>query len=245
MILPFILTALAGFSTLIGVLPIFFKIKNTKAIIAFACSFAAGVMISISIFDLILEAINYFKYSLNPILVIILTILFIFIGINLSFLIDNKINKISRKGNLYKVGIITMLAIILHNIPEGIITYIVSKNDISLGISLCLAIALHNIPEGISIAIPIYYSTKSKKMAFLYTLISALSELLGAFMTWLFLEKYINTFSLGILFSIIAGIMLEISFDELIPTGKNYDKNKSIWFFLCGFIVMLISLLLH
>ena len=242
---PFILTALAGFSTLLGVLPIFFKIKNTKAIISFSSSFAAGIMISISIFDLIPESINYFKSYFNPVLVIFLTILFIFIGINLSYFIDYLIDKINHQNNLYKVGIITMLALILHNIPEGIITYIVSKNNISLGISLCLAITLHNIPEGISIAIPIYYSTKSKIKAFSYTLISALSEIFGAFITWLFLEKYINNFILGILFSLIAGIMLEISINELIPTGKSYDKQKSILFFLCGFITMIISLLLY
>ena len=112
-----------------------------------------------------------------------------------------------------------------------------------LGISICIAIALHNIPEGISIAIPIYYSTSSRFKAILYTFISALSEPLGAIITWLFLDKYINDFILGILFSFIAGIMLEISFSKLLPLGKNY--KSSYLYFIFGFITMTISLIIY
>ena len=93
----------------------------------------------------------------------------------------------TNKENLYRVGIISMLAIILHNIPEGIATFISTTKDTSLGISLATSIAFHNIPEGISISIPIYYSTKSKTKAILYTFISALSEQIGAILTYLFL----------------------------------------------------------
>lgn len=114
-----------------------------------------------------------------------------------------------------------------------------------LGLSICIAIAMHNIPEGISIAIPIYYSTKSKFKAILYTLISALSELVGAIITYLFLGKFINDMFLGLLFSFIAGIMIQISFSKLLPTGNDYNNKMAKIFFVIGFIFMIISLLLN
>ena len=112
-----------------------------------------------------------------------------------------------------------MLAIIMHNIPEGIATFIATNTNISLGISLTIAIALHNIPEGISIAVPIYYSTKSRRKALLYTLISGLSEPLGALLAFLFLKPLMYNFVMGILMSMIAGIMTHIAFYELLPTS--------------------------
>ena len=138
-----------------------------------------------------------------------------------------------------------MLAIIIHNIPEGIATFISTKKDTSLGISLTIAIAIHNIPEGISIAIPIYYSTNSKIKAFTYTLISALSEPFGGLITYLFLSKYINNKVLGILFAIIAGIMIQISLKELLPTSNNYHYYKiTKLFFILGIIFMLLKYLI-
>lgn len=242
---PFILTALAGFATMIGTIPIFVKFKNVNSLIASACAFASGVMICVSIFDLIPESINYLRENFTGFLVIIISFISIMVGIFVSSTMDKIIDKVSDGSNLFKVGILSMLAIILHNIPEGIVTYIVSNRNIMLGISICIAIALHNIPEGISIAIPIYYSTKSKIKAVMYTLISAMSELLGAIITWLFLGKYITEVILGILFSFIAGIMIQISLNKLMPTSKNYDSKRSRLFLIIGFIFMIISLLIN
>lgn len=138
-----------------------------------------------------------------------------------------------------------MLAIILHNIPEGIATFISTTKDTSLGISLATSIALHNIPEGISISIPIYYATKSKKKAIIYTLISALSEPLGALLTYLFLLPFISDTLLGILFSLIAGIMLHISLTELLPEASSYKYSKlTKTFFGIGIIFMLLKVLI-
>ena len=184
-----ILTTIAGLSTLLGTIPIFINKKNN--IIISALSFAAGVMITVSIIDLIPEAVNYIEKTIMPFPTIIITSIFIVIGIIISMTIDKYIN-MKREGELYKIGLISMIAIIMHNIPEGIITYLSSETNIKLGISLTIAIALHNIPEGITIAIPIYYSTKSKIKAITYTLISALSEPLGALLTMLFLKKIAN-----------------------------------------------------
>lgn len=117
-----------------------------------------------------------------------------------------------------------------------------SNTNIRVGISLTLAIALHNIPEGISISIPIYYSTKSKLKAIGYTLISALSEPLGAIITYLFLQKYINNTIMGFLFAVIAGIMIHISIYELLPSAKKYNqKSRTKTYFLIGTLFMLIN----
>lgn len=241
---PFILTLLAGLSTLIGIIPIFIKFKNENKIISASCSFASGVMICISIIDLIPESIKYLRNYFNSYLVILLCFIFIIIGIILSMILDNYIDKINNSNSLYKVGILSMIVIILHNIPEGIVTYIVSNKNIMLGLSICIAIAMHNIPEGISIAVPIYYSSNSKFKAILYTLIASLSEPFGAILTQLFLSKYINDLILGLLFSFIAGIMIQIGTFKLFPTSKDYNKSYSNIYFIVGFIVMLVSLLL-
>ena len=134
-----------------------------------------------------------------------------------------------------------MLAIILHNIPEGIATYMAGNTSLSLGITLTIAIALHNIPEGISISIPIYFATGSKIKALLYTFISGLSELLGAIITYLFLKPFIKNAIMGCLFAIIAGIMTHISISELLPTSFKFNnKTKSIVFFILGCTFMII-----
>ena len=244
MLYPFILTTLAGAATLIGTIPIFIKIKNKDKLIAAATSFASGVMICVSIIDLIPEGIRYLLINYKGILAIILAFIFITIGIFSSVILDKMVDKVSN-NNLYKVGILSMIVIILHNIPEGIVTFIISNRNIFLGISICLAIAYHNIPEGISIAIPIYYSTGSKFRAVIYTLISALSELLGAIITYLFLNKYINDTILGLILSFTGGIMLAISCERLYPTGNSYNKRIANICFIIGFLFMIISLLLN
>ena len=228
-LIAFLLTFIAGFSTMLGVLVIYIKSKNHNKIIMASLSFAAGVMITVSITDLIPESILLLGNNLKNSTTIIISILAIVLGIIISMIIDyylpDKPISNTKDKSLFKVGIISMIAIILHNLPEGIATFVATSSDVKLGISLTLAIAMHNIPEGISISVPIYYSTGSKKKAIFYTLISALSEPLGALLAFIFLKIFINDTILGILFSLIAGIMLQISFCELLPTAKRY-KNK-------------------
>ena len=240
--LSFLLTTMAGLSTMLGCIPILINIKNEKKIIAGSLSFAAGVMICVSVIDLVPESISMLENTYNGIITVLLSFSFIMIGMIISSLIDNKLT-IQKNIPLYKVGIISMIAIILHNIPEGIVTFISTTKDISLGISLCIAIAMHNIPEGISISIPIYYATKSKGKALIYTFISGLSETIGAVITYLFLLPFINEVILGLLFSLIAGIMLYISFVELLPTSSSYKENYiTKIFFIIGLVFMLLKL---
>lgn len=240
--MAFLLTILAGFSTLIGTIPIFIKLENEDSIICGSLAFASGVMLCVSITDLIPESLNMLR-EYNDIVMIFLCFIFILIGIVISSIIDKTLPTKSN-DSLYKVGLISMLAIIIHNIPEGIATFISTTKSISLGLSLTIAIALHNIPEGISISVPIYYSTKSKLKAFVYTLVSALSEPFGAFITYLFLINYVNNTILGLLFSIIAGIMIQISLTELLPTSISYNnKEVTKLFFGLGIIFMLLKFL--
>ena len=147
----------------------------------------------------------------------------------------------SKKG-LYRVGIISMFAIIMHNIPEGIATFMTTSTNLSLGLSLTIAIALHNIPEGISIAVPIYYSTGNRKKALFYTFVSAISEPFGALLAFLFLKPFMNNLVMGLLMAMIAGIMSYISFFELLPKSLSY-KNKSLSyiFLVIGIIFMAIN----
>lgn len=238
--MAFLLTSIAGFSTLLGTIFIFLKLKNENKLINIALSFAAGVMISVSLTDLIPESSNLLNYNL------FLKMLYILISINIGIIISMFIDHfIPGNNDLYRVGIISMIAIILHNIPEGIATYMATTHDQHLGICLTIAIALHNIPEGISISLPIYYATKSKKKALLYTFISGISELLGAVITSLFLEKYINDFVMGILLGTISGIMIYIAFYELLKEAINYNNKKiTIISIIIGSIIMIISHLL-
>lgn len=231
-----IVSSIAGISTLVGYLFIYIKADKNK-VISKSLSFASGVMLTLSLVDLIPTSINYLKMDNRSLLY---TLLFFFIGIILCLIINTKI-----KDNdvLYKTGIISMIGIMIHNIPEGIVTYILSTVDMKLGLIFAIAIILHNIPEGISISVPIYYSKKSKKKAFLYTMISGLSEPLGALLSMIFLYKYISNFLIAILFSLIAGLMSYISIFELMKTSFKYDKNK-IYILYGSFFILIVEILL-
>ena len=238
----FFLTFLAGFSTILGTFLIFINFKNINKVIISSLSFASGVMICISIFDLLPESIKLLKLNCNYFFSILLFLLFFNLG-SLIILLINK--KVPENNNLYRVGIVSMIGIIIHNIPEGILTFVTSSVDMKLGLEIFLAITMHNIPEGIAISIPIYYSTKSKLKALTLSIISALSEVLGAFITYLFLYDYINDILIAIILSLVCGIMSYISIFELIPEALSY-KNKKLFiiFFIIGIIFMIINIII-
>ena len=243
----FLLTLLAGLSTLLGYFIIYIKKKQHNKIIVSSLSFASGVMACTSITDLIPESINLLKNNLSLLSTITITFIGLIIGIILSMVINYYVPdepKISNNKSLFRVGLLSMIAIILHNIPEGIATFMASNKSIKLGITLATSIAMHNIPEGISISVPIYYSTNDKKKAFLYTLVSALSEPFGALLAFIFLRNIVNDIILGIIFSLIAGIMLEISFRVLLPSTKKYnDIYRVVIYFIIGILFMLLKFL--
>ena len=202
-------------------------------------------MFTISIVDLIPNSFLLIIKEYNLIYTLFLIIMGFLIGIIISSIIDKKVDKKSKNGlKLYKLGIITMLVIMMHNIPEGIATFITTTNNIELGIMLTIAIALHNIPEGISISIPIYYSTNSKLKAFIYTLISGMSEPLGAIISYLFLSRFVNDTILGIIYAIIAGMMINIAINEFFKEAINYNKKNTVVYFIIGAFIMILNHLL-
>ncbi len=239
-VLAFLITTLAGLSTMIGSILIFiFKKKNNILISSLA--FAAGVMICVSLTDLIPESIDLFQMTFHKFPAIIICFIGITLGILLSMFLDKKLPNLEN-NKLYKVGIISMLAIIMHNIPEGIATFLTTTENTKLGLSLAIAITLHNIPEGISISVPIYYATKNKKKALFYTFISGISEPFGALLAYIFLSNIVNDLFMGFLYAMIAGIMIQISIYELLPTSFSYKaKKQTILFLLIGIIFMYIS----
>lgn len=234
----FLITGIAGLSTLFGMIPVFIKTKNKDNIINASLAFASGVMLSVSLFSLFPESISLLqgKYNIKGITVVVC--LFIIIGILVASLIDKFFKKIDNK--LYKLGIINAIALMIHNIPEGILTFSTTTTNLSLGITLALSIMFHNIPEGISISVPIYYSTNSKLKALVYTFIAGFSEILGAIITYLFLYKYISNSFIGIILALTVGIMTYISLSELLPSAVKYNNKKlTIVAFITGFIFML------
>ena len=244
-LLSFLITILAGFSTMIGIFPIYFHKKSQDIIIPVCLSFAAGVMISISLFSLIPEAVSAISKTFILFPAILIVSIFIVVGVLFSSFVDQKIEKKFANNQLYKLGLISVIALMFHNIPEGITTFISSNQDLRLGITLSIGIALHNIPEGISIAVPIYYATKNKKKAILLTFISGFSEFFGAVLAYLFLAPIITSLGLGVILALAAGIMIHISIYELVPTAYRYSCFfKNTIAFIIGFFVMLFTIFL-
>lgn len=242
----FLISTIAGLSTMLGCLFIFIRVKNINRFLSISLSFSAIVMMLISIFDLIPHSFFYLllKHKFNG---LILSFIVFIIGILLIKFSNYIINRLEEKGSsLYKLGIISAIVLMLHNIPEGIITFLTSSNDLKLGLKVAIAITLHNIPEGICIGVPIYYSTHKVGKAIKTTLISGLSEPLGAILAYLFLYKYINNTILNIIFILVAGIMISLAINDILKESLKFSNknNKYIYVgFIIGIIFFVISLL--
>lgn len=224
----------AGLSTLIGAFIIFIKSRNNEKLITICLGFAAGVMISVSFTDLYPNASDFLVSIYGNKLGILFSVFFLIIGILCALSLDKFIphqefdETTGEKPhmNLFRAGFVSTLAIGLHNFPEGIATFMAGYENNALGASIALAIALHNIPEGISVAMPIYYATNSKQKAFKYTFISGIAEPIGALLAFLVLRPFINDTVMGAIFSIVAGIMLYITIEELIPSSRQYGYDR-------------------
>lgn len=268
-----ILTLIAGSATGIGGALVLFKKKLSSKFLAGALGVSAGVMIFISLAELFPEAqamITESNISYGKAVVVIA----FFIGMGLITLIDFAVPEyenpheasglsldtrtaavgvLEQTGSekaLHRLGIMSALAIAIHNFPEGIATFISALNNPEMGTGITFAIAIHNIPEGIAIAIPIYYATRSKGKALLYATLSGMSELVGALLclavTAIFgIELNENGPVFPLVLSAVAGIMIYISLDELLPTAEKYGKHHiAIAGVVGGMAIMAFSLLL-
>ncbi len=242
---PIIISTVAGLSTVLGSLLIFLKIPKVKInkFLCFCLSFSLAVMISISVFDLIpVSFISLLKvWSTKR------TITILFVSFILSFLVisslDFFVQKSFKNDNLYHIGILSMIVLMLHNLPEGIATFLSSYQDTMLGLKLAGAIMLHNIPEGISIAIPIYYATGNKKRAIGATIFSGLSEPLGAILAYVFLKSYITDTMISLILVVVAGLMITLAINEILPKALKYQEMKTLKFgLLMGIIIVLLNI---
>ncbi len=258
LLFAFLITLFAGLSTGVGsALAVFTKKTNTK-FLSFALGLSAGVMIYVSFVELFPQAIELMSESMPEQAALYTTIAF-FAGIALIFIIDMLIPDADNPHELHKVedmqkslssalkrmGIMTALAIAIHNFPEGIATFASAMVSPELAIPIAVAIAIHNIPEGIAVSIPIYYSTGSRKKAFWLSLSSGMAEPIGGLVGFLILSPFLNSFVLGLIMAGVAGIMVYISVDELLPGAEKYGEHHySIYGFIVGMAVMAVSLLI-
>jgi ZIP family zinc transporter len=146
---------------------------------------------------------------------------------------------------LYRMGLVTAIAIGLHNFPEGLATFVATLQDPKLGFHIAFAVAVHNIPEGIAVAVPIYFATGSRKKAFIYSFLSGIAEPVGAGIGYLLLMNFFGPVTFGVLFAMVAGIMVFISFDQILPAARTYGKHHvSVYALVAGMATMAVSLLL-
>ncbi|MCX7923012.1 MAG: zinc transporter ZupT [Clostridia bacterium] len=257
------LTLLAGLSTGIGSILAFFTKKTNTRFLSVALGFSAGVMIYVSMIEIFFKA----KQSLVEIFGnrngSWVTVGAFFAGMLFIAVIDKvipsaenphelrKVEEMNKSSaeikslKLLKMGTFTALAIAIHNFPEGLATFTAAIKDPSIGIAIAVAIAIHNIPEGIAVSVPIFFATGDRKKAFFLSFLSGLSEPVGALIGYIILFRFFNDAVFGILFAAVAGIMVFISLDELLPTAREYgEAHLSIYGLVSGMAVMAVSLLL-
>lgn len=260
LLLAFALTLMAGLATGIGSCLAFFTSTTNTKFLSLTLGFSAGVMIYVSMIEIFVKAQDSLVTALGDVSGNWATVGGFFGGILLIALIDKfipkhgnphelkKIEDMSGKPknpDLLKMGTFTALAIAIHNFPEGIATFTSTLQDPALGVAIAIAIAIHNIPEGIAVSVPVYFATGDRKKAFKYSFLSGLSEPLGATVAFVFLMPYLNDIMFGVIFAAVAGIMVFISLDELLPAAKRYDEaHLSIYGLIAGMAVMAVSLLL-
>ena len=257
----FMLTTLAGLSTGIGSALAFFSKRTNKAFLSVALGFSAGVMIYVSLVEIFVKAKDALVPIHGEIVGYWITVGAFFGGIFIIALIDRLIpshenpheahaieemqESTAHDPRLMRMGLLTALAIGIHNFPEGLATFFAALTDPGIGIAIAVAIAVHNIPEGISVSVPIYFATGSKKKAFWLSFLSGVSEPVGAAVGYTILRLFFSETIFGLLFASVAGIMVFISLDELLPTAKEYGEgHMAIYGLIGGMAVMALSLLL-
>lgn len=257
-LLAFALTAVAGLSTGIGsLIALIAKQTNTRFLCA-SLGFSAGIMIYVSFMEMLPQASSLLIGDFGEKEGTLYLILAFFAGIALinliDFLIPESVNPHEIQGvedmeikqkSLKRTGIVVALTIAIHNFPEGIATFMSGLGSLDVAIPITIAIAIHNIPEGIAVAVPIYHSTGSRKKAFWLSFSSGLAEPLGALIAYFFLLQYWSPMMNGVILAAVAGIMVFISLDELLPSAERYGEHHvSIMGLIAGMLVMAFSLYL-
>ncbi len=253
-----LLTAVAGLATGVGsCIAFFFKHTNTK-FLSFVLGFSGGVMIYISLVELLSGARLHLAESFGQRIGSFCAIGCFLLGIGIAMLIDRLIpgyenphevraveemDQPRHKDKLLRSGMLFALALAIHNFPEGMAVFMAGLVNPMTGLSIAAAVAIHNIPEGITVSVPMYHATGSRKKAFICSFLSGLAEPLGAVAAWLFLMPFLSENLMMYTFAAVAGIMVFISFDELLPLAEEYGEHHlAIGGIVAGMIVMAVSL---
>lgn len=263
------LTLFAGLSTGVGSAIAFLAKTTNTRFLSLSLGFSAGVMLYVSFVEIFFKAKDALTKSMGAVHGTYATVAAFFGGIALIALIDRFVpdyenphelhsieemdqgldalpkNEAHDFKKLHRTGMFAALAIAIHNFPEGLATFTAALTDPALGIAIAVAIAIHNIPEGIAVSVPIYYATGSRKKAFGLSFLSGLAEPVGALVGYLLLMPFFTPTLFGVLFASVAGIMVFISLDELLPAAEEYGEHHwCIWGVISGMVVMAASLLL-
>jgi ZIP family zinc transporter len=239
------LTAVAGLATTIGSLLGIFVKQPGPRFMSLTLGFAAGVMVLVSFVELLAGGIEAVGFGPAHVA--------FFAGMMGMFLIDFLIpheylaehhrTERGEQGALLKTGVLVALGLGIHNFPEGMATFAGTLQDVSLGVAIAGAIALHNIPEGLAVSAPVYAATGSRGKAFLLSFLSGVAEPVGAAVAALFLLPFLNDVVLGLMLAAVAGIMVFISLDELVPAARSFgEEHLSIVGVGLGMVVMAASL---
>lgn len=255
------MTTFAGLATLLGGFTTFLVKKNNMKVLSLGLGFSAGVMIFVSLTEILTTAENLLK-TYYPIKYHWMLFAGFIAGVLISKLIDEFIpdhveekdfteenmaedTQSQRQHKIKRAGILTAVAIAIHNFPEGLGTFLVSSQDMAIGASVAFAIALHNIPEGIAVALPIYHATNKKRLAIWYSFWTGITEPIGAIIGLILLQFFLPQVFVGLSMAAVVGIMIYISFDTLLPLSHEYgDWHYAIGGVMSGMIVIWASLLL-
>ena len=259
-LLAFALTAGAGLATGIGSAIAFFTSRTNKSFLSFALGFSAGVMIYVSFAELLVRAFHSLGESLGTAAGRWAGAGAFFGGFAAAMIVDMLVpapenphafhvagdaGGAGEKSRLMRLGVMTAVIIGVHNFPEGLAAFAAALSDTRVGVSIAVAIAIHNIPEGISVSVPIHAATGSRKKAFWYSFLSGLAEPVGALVGFVVLRPFFSKTLFGVLFGVVAGIMVFIYLDELIPAAKEYERGHvAVYGMGLGMLVMAVSLLI-
>jgi ZIP family zinc transporter len=256
-----LLTLFAGLSTGIGGFIAVFTKNNNQKFLSVALGFSAGVMIYISFVEILPVANHMLEPCFETKMGLWVTLFAFFGGMLLITIIDKLVPEYENPheppdhsamdrippdaDKLKKLGVVSAIAIAIHNFPEGIATFMSALQGVEIGLPIAVAVAIHNIPEGIAVAVPIFYATRSRKKAFKWSFLSGLAEPLGAIIAFLIIMPFLSPLLMGIVFASVAGIMIFISLDELLPAAETYGEHHlAIYGLLAGMAVMAVSLIL-
>jgi ZIP family zinc transporter len=269
LILAFAVTLGAGLATGIGSTIAFFAKTTNKGFFAISMGFSAGVMIYLSFVEILPKSTSYLSEYFSEVQAAAVAAAALVGGLIVMAIIDalvpsganphentqvellgesnsSALEDTDRQNKaLLRMGLFVALAIAIHNFPEGLATFLLVLDDPEIGIALAIAVAMHNIPEGIAVSVPVYYATKSKLKAFRLSFLSGLAEPAGAVIGYLILAPYLNHLVLGVIFAMVAGVMIFLAIDTLLPTARNSARGHlTVYGVIAGMAVMAMSLVL-